>query len=76
MIQPPVTNIHCRNNTSIANQQPQLLTNLAISDQPKLQQKKNPQIAAKKIQISSSHRQAPPSTTNHWLLLKPIYHHR
>ena len=59
--------MHCRNNTSIANQQPQLLTYMAISDQPNLQpkKKKNPQIAAKKTQISSSHRQAPPSTTNH-----------
>nr|POE69728.1 vesicle-fusing atpase [Quercus suber] len=46
MAQPPATNIHCRNNTSTANQPPQLLTNMAISDQPKLQpkKKKSPQI--------------------------------
>ena len=40
MAQPPATNIHCCNNTSTANQPPQLLTNMAISNQPKLQPKK------------------------------------
>ena len=42
MAQPPTTNIHCCNNTSTANQPPQLLTNMAISNQPKLQPKKKP----------------------------------
>ena len=27
-VQPPATNIHCRNNTSTASQPPQLLTNI------------------------------------------------
>ena len=108
--QSPATNIHCRNNTSTANQPPQLLTNIRSTQIAAKKKKKNPQLERGRVKggqrregrgwdrwrpqgeitcqtqtyhrlnpLSSSHRQAPPLTTkstNHWLLLKPIYHHR
>ena len=47
MSQPPATNIHCYNNTSIANQPPQLLTNI-----------RSTQIAAKKKKKPHNQREA------------------
>ena len=62
--------IHCRNNTSTANQPPQLLTNMAISYQPKLQQQKNKkttqieQIATKPIPFHSIRSNPNPNSTS------------
>ena len=44
MAQPPATNIHCRNNTSTANQQPQITHQYQINPNCSQKKKKNPQL--------------------------------